>query len=401
MSELPILRTSERSSFKRCVQQWQYGYRMGLKPRKADSGARWFGTGIHLCLAEWYILGKERGRDPRDTWEEFTKDSYESIMTMDVDGEKEWHDAKALGMAMLDNYLEEYGTDDQWEVISPEQRFGVLIPHPANKDKALIDYRGTFDMVVRDHSDGKIKLLDHKTAAAIMTNHLVLDDQAGGYIAVATSSLRAEGLIKPREYVHGMLYNFLRKGMPDTRPRSEKGYHNKPTKAHYVDALVEQSVQNGDFADQADDQNLAVIQIEHYERKRLMKLKLDELAMEASDRSLTVFGDVSKVQPPPLLLRHWEPRTTKERNNQIKKIGEEALVMDAFRNHELPIIKSTTRECTWCDFFELCTIDEAGGDVELMMERAYEVKDPYFDHRIGAENSKESVSNDQRLRVVK
>ena len=391
MATLPILRTSERSSFKRCVQQWQYGYRMGLKPRKTDSGARWFGTGIHLCMAEWYIPGKERGRDPRDTWEEFTKDSYESIMTMDVDGEKEWHDAKALGMAMLDNYLDEYGTDDQWEVISPEQRFGVLIPHPANKDKALIDYRGTFDMVVRDHSDSKIKLLDHKTAAAIMTNHLVLDDQAGGYIAVATSSLRAEGLIKPREYVHGMEYNFLRKGMPDTRPRSDKGYHNKPTKAHYAEALVH-------LFGSDNEQDPELLSYDYWMKKKLVDLQAQYTTSNGVD---DVLGDVSKVQPPPLLLRHWEPRTTKERNNQIKKIGEEALVMDAFRNHELPIIKSTTRECTWCDFFELCTIDEAGGDVELMMERAYEVKDPYFDHREGAENSKQSVSNDQRLRVVK
>ena len=69
--ELPMLRTSERKSFKRCPAQWWWGWREGLTPKRRKSGALWFGTGIHLALENWYIPGQQRGVDPRETWKKF------------------------------------------------------------------------------------------------------------------------------------------------------------------------------------------------------------------------------------------------------------------------------------------------------------------------------------------
>lgn len=52
--ELPLLRTSERTTFMRCPQAWYWGHVEGLTPIVEKKVAADFGTGIHLALAEWY-----------------------------------------------------------------------------------------------------------------------------------------------------------------------------------------------------------------------------------------------------------------------------------------------------------------------------------------------------------
>jgi hypothetical protein len=41
MSDLPILRTSERSAFKRCMFRWWLEFRMGYRPRAVQADALW------------------------------------------------------------------------------------------------------------------------------------------------------------------------------------------------------------------------------------------------------------------------------------------------------------------------------------------------------------------------
>lgn len=327
-----------------------------------------------------------------ETWEEFCKDSYETVVTYNDDGEKTYHDALSLGHDMIEGYEETYQGDPQWEVVAPEQRFETYIPHPMSRSKKtpIIKMVGTYDMLIRDHGDGgKLKQVDHKNVGAIITTHLVIDDQKGTYVALGTHSMRQAGIIGPKEKIHGMLYNFLRKGMRDTRPWSkEHGYHNKPGKKHYAEALVH-------LFGSDNEQDPDLLSVDYWMKKTLVQMQEQYITSNGVD---DVLGDPSKMQPPPLLVRHWEPMTLKERNRQIIRIGEEAVVMDEFRRGNLPIIKNTSRDCTWCDFFDLCQLDEAGGDVEHAKEMQFEVKDPYFDHREGAENSKTSVGNDNKLR---
>src|SRR3546814_7851105 len=130
---------------------------------------------------------------------------------------------------MMEGYVDRYGEDDHWDVIATEQTFNLLISDPrvarlpSGKLKALIRYVGTFDGVYRDTGTGEIFLMEHKTAAGISTAHLPLDDQAGSYWYVATRVLRKQGLIGPRESIAGIMYNFMRKGLPDDRPTNERG----------------------------------------------------------------------------------------------------------------------------------------------------------------------------------
>lgn len=335
--DLPVMTTSERSSAGQCWQQWWWGYREGLRPMGPPSDALWFGQGIHLALAKWYpgprknkkgktISGFKRGVDPRETWENFCDDEIKFIKAnfsgSEFD-EPKWIDAQELGLDMLDNYLDEYGDDEHVEMIEPEQAGEVLIPDPSNPTNPIVRYNFTFDGVYRDHKDdGAIKLWEHKTAASISTKHLSLDRQAGSYWAVATTQLRNDGKIGPGERIVSITYNFLRKATKDERPQNAAG----------------------------------------------MYLNQD--------------GSVSKRQPPANFLRYPVNRTPRERNEQIRRIANEAKHMDLIRKGELPITKNTARDCSWCPFFQMCELHEAGSDWEDYRDAVYRVEDPYSNYRM-------------------
>jgi hypothetical protein len=384
--ELPMLRTSERKSFKRCPQQWWWDWREGLVPKRRRSGALWFGTGIHLALENWYIPGQQRGVDPRETWKKFVGEQIEVIKVEMLNGDRpdgsdiEWMDAGKLGEAILTNYLKEYGHDEMWEVISPEQTFQVKIPRPGTRT-AIVNYAGTFDLVARNHEDGKLYLWDHKTAKSIQVGHLPLDDQAGSYWAVATHVLRKQGLIGPRESLKGIVYNFLMKSPPDPRPQDALGrYCNKPTKKHYVDALIHE-----EFSDRPDNE-VSTHEFEEFS-VQINKMSLAKLAETAEKNGIEVLGDPSEKQPSKRFLRTTVERTASERKKQIERIGAEATVMDMYRYGELPIIKNPTKDCQWdCDFRELCQIDEDGGDTEEYISLVYNRENPYAAHQIDEED---------------
>lgn len=387
-ASVPMLRNSERSTFKRCQQKWWWSYREGLVPG-TQATPLWFGTGIHLALAEWYLPGlnekglPNRGPHPAETWEKFCKENYESVVTTNADGEKEFVDAKELGTIMMENYIQVYGQDETWNIIAPEQRFQVLIPHPQNKRQPIIDLRGTFDGVYQDMVDGRYKLMDHKTAASISTGHLPMDEQAGTYVAVAQHSLRKDGLIPKNARISGITYNFLRKGKPDNRPRDERGvYHNKPTAAHYKAALTAAGYRTLPGTD---------VSVKDAPAATTVRFGAD---LVESGKLPEVFGDVSKNQGTPLLVREWVARTSKESRRQILRIGEEAMQMNMFRDGNLPLSKNPTKDCQWdCPYREMCLLDERGGDTEEFKAAMFRAVDPYADHRDGAVNSKTSLDD--------
>lgn len=352
---IPILRNSERLSFKRCQQQWDWAWRCGLTPAQTRKDARWFGTGIHLALAEFYTPpganGFVRGRNPIETWEQFC--AGQSVVLKagdwyDDEAEYEFVQAKELGTVMLQEYLKNYGDDPHWEVLMPETRFEANIPFTKEQinrgvpKKLLIDddtitkIVGTFDMPVRDHSFPKprIMVIDHKTTnKRENTKHLVKDDQAGTYIAVGTYYLRKSGLIRQNEAIDGMIFNYLRKAKPPEKPRNAQG-----------------QVLNKD-------------------------------------------GSVSKSQPAPLFWREPVIRGKANRLAQIRRIAEDAEQIAMARQGQIPVLKSPGEHCNWCDFSDLCDIHENGDDFIGFVETMFYEYDPYADHREGAVNSKSSLHN--------
>lgn len=376
-SVVPVanLRTSERRDFKRCPQRWSWGWRYGLKPKGEPSIPLWFGIGMHEVLAHWYCgPGKKRGAKPLQVWDEYIGESLRYVRTIPWEGaeysEQKYVEAGELGREMLVHYFDVYGRDSHCSMIAPEQTFQVyieLLDEKGHKTGKFIEYDGTFDGVYRDSDTGKLWLWEHKTAAAIRTSHLPMDDQAGSYWAVASSTLQAQGLIKKGEKLEGIMYNFLRKALPDDRPENQYGQKtNKPQKADYIAAL---NAHGGD---------------EHFSvNPKCTLTQLEEMAVVAG---IKVLGEVSKNQPPPHFLREPVRRTPSERNTQITRIGSEASVMEQFRNKLLPLFKNPTNDCSWdCSFFELCKLQETyPRDVNEYVEAAFYSKDPYEDHRKSA-----------------
>lgn len=359
----PHLRTSERRAYKRCPAQWAWAWRQGLVPKYPKPTARWFGTGIHLALQHRYKPGLERGFDVLKTWRDYCDSEPSAGLWLEGDEGLKYQDARELGEIMLGGYLDKYGMDERWFVISTEQAFELPIPYP-KRDGTMVLYNGTFDFVGRDLAgDESLWLWDHKTAKQIMLEHLSLDDQAGSYWAVASKVLAEQGLIPKGERLDGILYNFLRKGKPDERPRNAAGqYTNQPTKEHYLTALREAGA------------------VAH------AKMTKDRLAEEAAKWGLTVLGDVSERQPPTLFHREPVWRTSVEQRTQLTKIQNEYLHMDAVKRRVLPIIKNPTKDCRWdCDFFQLCELQEAGDDWKSFRDAAFVKRDPYADHRESAD----------------
>lgn len=370
-ADLPFLRTSERNKFGECVQAWWWAYREGLKPKAVKTGALWFGTGMHLALAEYYPAGTKRGVHPVETWETYcgaTKAWLYDHPHGDPDNH-EMVDAKELGTAMLTGYLRHWGDDEHWDVIQPEYPFSVLVGRP----NPTLNYVGTFDGVYRDLRDDKIKLMEHKSRGkAITTKHLRLDNQAGGYWAVATHELREQGKIGPTETLHSITYNFLRKAMPDDRPLNTEGKAtNKPVKANFVEALIG---------------------VDGWAEAELLKMKIDTLKDIAAAHRMQVLGEESKNQPAPLFVRHELRRTSGERRIQLQRIQDEGEHMAAVRRRELPVTKTPGDHCNYCDFVDMCELHEMDGDWRDYKKFAYNVEDPYADHRLGVERTSKFAS---------
>lgn len=366
------IRTSERRTFKRCPQKWEWAYKQGLKPHR-ESNPLWFGQAVHLALADWYKPGKERGVHPSTTFSNVLEEGkVERFDTGNFDDMAEYAAALQMGVDMLNRYVDFYGDENEWECIQPEMSFQVWFPHPKKKElKRWLRYLGTIDGVFRyvgetkgEMRHGSIWLFEHKTAAGIQVNHLPLDDQAGSYWALAGMILRKRGILKAGETIDGIVYNFLRKATNDPRPQNSEGmYCNKPSKQNYLDQLTEAGIEVS------------------------AKMKVEELATVAYKNKVEVFGEVSKTQPPPYLERIPVFRSSGARKTMLSRIVAEGLHIEDARKAKptLPIFKNPTKDCSWdCEFFRMCQLHENQADWEDYRDITFRTWDPYKDHNIKA-----------------
>lgn len=372
---LPLIRQSERAAFKRCNWAWYQEYVKCMRPIvELNKTAAEFGTLIHIALAEYYKPGgiKDRGPEPAETFAVLAKDQVAAVRTTnytDDENVSKWEDFKTLGIILMERYMDHYKGDPHWEVLDAERRFDVLIPDvrhkPIESEKGRRGYRpiagivGTFDLCYRDLEDDKVKMVDHKTAGQLTTHHLTLDEQASTYIAVATTALRHQGLIGPKESVTQMVYNFIHKVKP----------FKEPLKDAYVQVLAEATGENF-----------------HPDSKKLWtKYLKEDLKAICEENELEVRGEPTDAQ---LFLRFPVDRTFKERQRQIVRISEEARVMGMVRDGKIPLLKTPQKDCNWCKFFDICELDESGEELEYFTESTMKKTDPYHDHRPEAINSK-------------
>lgn len=384
---MPVLemRTSERGALKRCVQQWYWTVVEGLTPIRVKNPL-WFGSAVHEALADWYLPGLERGPHPSETFDRVLAGNRSMIVTTEEE-EQEYVDARTLGIAMLDGYVARYGNDESWHVVATEQVFRANLPRPAQRIFGMefpevrnwLRYVGIWDGVFRDLETNEIWLMEHKTAASIRVDHLPLDDQAGSYWAFATLILRRMGVLGPKEEIAGIRYNFLRKQLPDQRPRNAEGmYMNSATSKEHMYNFFENELGTMDLSKK----QLAVVRRvlpEEFTGKETMA----QMKEWAEEIGVTPYGDPSKIQPAPLFERWPVYRSREERKRMIRRIQDEALFAAAYRAGELPITKTPDRQwCSWCPVKILCEADERGDfiAVEDLKQSLFTVRNPYAEH---------------------
>lgn len=401
--DLPLLRQSERAAFKRCQWAWYQEYVKGLRPLVEKADAADFGTIGHVCLAEYYTgPGDKRGPHPAETWTKLAGEVRTNIRSAgDEEHAAQWDDFYELGLELLDAYIERYQGDPHWDVIvdGAERRFDVLIPdvrvprQETNKGRRvytpIVKLVGTIDLCVRDlnQMDNKqrpvVKMVDHKFLGRITeTEYLTLDEQPSTYISVGTHALQQQGLLEKDQVIKGMEYNFVKRAKLDTRLRDLQGLaRNNPQKKHYLDAFTdwyhahpEAEPPKGLFAANAAGTRFSVGD-------------MAELSVRIGLG--TVYGDVSADQASDNFKRVFVPRTPAERQRQIVRISEEAYVMNEIRQGRLPVLKTPTKTCLYCKFFDMCELDEQNLLDDYFIETTMNTKfDPYADHREGAKNSK-------------
>ena len=363
--------------------------------------ARWFGSMWHLVWATVYTPpGKDgfvrtitKPEEIHQLWDDLTKNTYTTISCdkyFGEDDEKEFYDAVKLGHFMIDGQLRQWNLDPQFEVIMPEQRFRANVPFNTRQQKQPLNHWtrlgysrgansggyiallvGTFDMPVFDHASGKPipKILDWKTTnKRNNAKQMNKDNQTGTYMAISTMVLRSMGLIQKDQSCEEMIFSYARKALPpDPEKVDDQGrIRNQPTIKDLQNALL----------------------CHNFDEDELKGLKKEQLDVLARTAGLKVYGEISKNQGAPLFWREVVRRNKANRLRQISRIADDAEAMAAVRAGVSPVLKAPGEHCNWCDFSDLCDIDEDGGDVADFKKQMFKFEDPYKDHQEGAENSK-------------
>lgn len=366
---VPLIRTSERGTFAECQWRWYHEWHQGWRGPNVPTWS-WFGTAIHKALEVRYPVGTKRGplADVLAAFEEACGDEHGRIWEKggELDDE-EVHDSMELGKAMLIGYVKHWDQDSRWQVLHTEQPFQIDVRHPVT-DRLIAVYCGTWDLFVWDRMDKVHRLVDHKTRAQFKQDWSFYDlnNQAGSYLWVAPEVLQHMGLLKKTDVIDGIVFNMLRKAMP--QPTAEDGIrYNLPKKKHYVEAMARHEI--------ALDQDL-------------MKWPVPRLVELAKTWGVEVKGDARAKQPTPLFARYTTDRGIEQRVNQGRKVLAEARYMDLLRRGKLPILKHPTEDCVRCPLFDACQIDEYDPEgAQLHLAGTMVKRDPYVDHRVAMQEN--------------
>jgi hypothetical protein len=328
-----IIRSHERITYKRCETQWYWSWRLGLVPKHYTFKALTIGTWTHEGLRDWYLPGYERnnrwipGYERNGNLAEIISNiadrdfaaQAESLTDLQVDQAVK---AKILAVAMAQAYQAYYKDDPELDIIAtePPLEFSIQESSPFR-----IVHRLKPDAVFRV-GPSAVMLLETKTAASVKVDHLVIDDQARPYGAMAEQALRNAGLIDKSDRLVGIRYNYMRKAFPDERLMNDKG------------------------------------------------------------ESLNKDGSVSARQPTPMFKRYDVRLTDAAKCITLKRVRAESIQVAqatvAVRN-KWKGLNELRKTPHWscprvCQYFEMCAAHENGADIIRGMQRdLYRQQDPY------------------------
>lgn len=279
---------------------------------------------MHDALAAWYGTGYARQPSLTDLFNDQANAALAEAQELGIPDYllEKAEELACLGAAMAGAYQKTYGNDPEIKVLATEIAldFSIDTEFPGIHAVHLLKP----DLVCEDTA-GNAWLVEHKTAATIRTDHLVIDDQARPYGAMAERALRKAGILREGQRFMGIMYNFLRKGFPDLRE------------------------------------------------------------VDASGKSLNNDGTVSKRQPQRMFLRYPVKMTDKAKAIALRRIRGE--VIDIARlgtelrrdsNAHKYLTKTPHMSCPrFCQYFDLCVAEEQGTNISEMERSMYVRQNPY------------------------
>lgn len=357
--QLVLLRNSERSTYRRCRQKWKWTYDERRAPER-EKGALTFGTLVHAALADYYPPGRRRGPHPAKTFRTIYKERAREFVQWDEEGNRV--DAETLGIAMLEGYVETYGKDSLIEILQPE--ISMQIDVFDKQENYLCTWVGQGDAAYRDLLTGRVGFLEHKTGKSIVEELRInsgYGEQGLSYYWAGDLFFRHNGWLKTGEPLDHVHFNWLKKALPDPRPRNAAGHYlNNPTK----DVLIAEA-------------NLLGFQTKGH--------KIEDLTNMIKSKGIdpALLGEPSKRQPKPLFHRQKLDFFQSELQDINTRIRMEAYEMKLVREGKLPIYKNPTKDCDFdCPFVEACEIHGMGGDWQSVLDLEFTTWNPYGAHEL-------------------
>jgi len=198
------LRNSQRSCFKDCRKKYEYDYIVGLRP-KIPSRKLHLGTLVHEALAYYYNPANMLSLSAENALALYKDRTHQELIKLQLpqDMLAEFEKDKELGYNMLKYYFEEFAPEnDDFEVLSVEQEIQARVKTPTGHASHVL-FGGRVDGTVSRQKQNLI--MEHKTAASVDTNGLILDEQMSAYMWGS----REMGM-----QIDGVIYNILRKVNP-------------------------------------------------------------------------------------------------------------------------------------------------------------------------------------------
>lgn len=357
MPDKLIVRTSDRGTFRRCRELWNFTSKIRENWEYVPGvEALDFGTAIHAALEVYY--DPDRWAEDRfivqqeavlafathmQDWRKRLKQAEQWFLM-----ENTWYDHDKLGRGMLEHFFKWVPERDNfWEPIKVEVEFEVPIPVPEgfelpatfrrNADGNLekltdqndwnvqpIVYQGRIDLIVKDTFTGKYWIIDHKTAGQFGgTEHYEIDTQASSYVWATKRVLGID--------VAGVIFQELRKKAPEPPALLKSGKLSKNKSQSTTVELYKQAIRDNG-------------------------LNMDEYAE---------FLDVLANSQQDYFRRIQVDRTQKELDIIERHILNEAI--DMFNTPRI-YPNPSKWNCNGCSFREACMMRQDGSDADHFLE---------------------------------
>lgn len=195
-----VISYSQIDAFRQCPHKEQLAYKSRWTKDRDETTAAGRGTMWHQVMDSHYTALKE-GANPTVA----VDDRVKGFREMGKDS-----DTIDLLMWMYDGYVEQWGNDEEWQVLAIEHRAHAPLRFPSGRKSRFV-MKMIIDLIVRDRDNGMVWLVDHKSHAYLpKSKELDLDDQFGLY----TWGLRQLGH-KP----FGSVYNTARTQRNKVKPQ--------------------------------------------------------------------------------------------------------------------------------------------------------------------------------------